>query len=213
MKIEIKNRFTCKILFEFETENNTLKKTVEKSVKEEANLERANLERANLVGANLVGANLEGADLERADLERANLERANLVGADLEEANLERANLERANLVGADLVGANLEGANLVGANLVGANLVGANLVGAKYKDIIIKKLSIFTGLYKYIAMAIISEDNKYYIQLGCYTRQLSDWDNDFWNNPREFPNNGDLDSKYRLMAFEYCKQWIELNK
>jgi uncharacterized protein YjbI with pentapeptide repeats len=154
---------------------------------------------------------------------RANLEKANLVGADLEEANLERANLERANLVGANLVGANLEGANLVGANLERANLeranlekanlVGADLEGAKYKDIIIKKLSIFTGLYKYIAMAIISEDNKYYIQLGCYTRQLSDWDNDFWNNPREFPNNGDLDSKYRLMAFEYCKQWIELNK
>ena len=95
-KIEIKNRWTGSILFEYEKENNSLKNTVEQAVKE-----RANLEGAYLRGADLEGANLEGANLGGADLERANLEGANLGGADLE-----RANLEGAYLRGADLEGA-----------------------------------------------------------------------------------------------------------
>ena len=128
VKIEIKNRFTGKILFEFETENNTILKTLKEAI-------------------------MRGADLR-------------------------------------------------------GAELSGADLRGLK-----IQKTAVFTGLYKYIAMPIITQDNKHYVRLGCYTRLLSDWQNDFWNNSNEFPNNGDLDSKYRLMAFEFCKKWIELNK
>ena len=52
-KIEIKNKWTGSILFEYEKENNTLKDTVEQAVKEGADLERANLEGADLGGANL----------------------------------------------------------------------------------------------------------------------------------------------------------------
>ena len=138
VKIEIKNRFTGKILFEFETENNTILKTLKEAI--------------------MRGAYLSGADLRDADLR--------------------------------------------------GAYLRGAELSGLK-----IQKTAVFTGLYKYIAMPIITQDNKHYVRLGCYTRLVSDWQNDFWNNSSEFPNNGDLDSKYRLMAFEFCKKWIELNK
>ena len=138
VKIEIKNRFTGKILFEFETENNTILKTLKEAI-------------------------MRGADLRGADLR---------------------------------------------GADLSGAYLRGADLSGLK-----IQKTAVFTGLYKYIAMPIITQDNKHYVRLGCYTRLVSDWQNDFWNNSNEFPNNGDLDSKYRLMAFEFCKKWIELNK
>ena len=106
VKFEIKNKWTGSILFEYEKEDNTLKKTVEEAVRVGANLEGANLE-----GANLEGANLGGADLEGANLRGANLVGAHLVGA----------NLEGANLGGADLGGANLEGANLGGAYLEGA--------------------------------------------------------------------------------------------
>ena len=148
VKIEIKNRFTGKILFEFETENNTILKTLKEAI---------------MRGANLRDAYLSGADLRGADLS---------------------------------------------GADLSGADLSGADLSGLK-----IQKTAVFTGLYKYIAMPIITQDNKHYVRLGCYTRLVSDWQNDFWNNSNEFPNNGDLDSKYRLMAFEFCKKWIELNK
>ncbi len=110
IKFEIKNRWTGSILFEYEKEDNTLKYTVEKAVKEKIDLEGANLE-----GANLEEANLEGANLRGANLEEANLEGANLRGANLEEANLEGANLRGANLEEANLEGANLEGANLRG--------------------------------------------------------------------------------------------------
>ena len=126
IKIEIKNRWTGNILFEYLSENNTIKKTVSEAIKSEANLRRANLRganlrRANLCGADLYGADLRGADLCGADLRRANLRRANLCGADLCGADLYGADLRRANLCGANLCGANLCGADLCGANLCGA--------------------------------------------------------------------------------------------
>ena len=122
IKIEIKNRWTGNILFEYLSENNTIKKTVSEAIKSEADLcgadlYGADLRRADLCGADLCGADLCGADLCGADLRRANLRRANLCGADL---------------YGADLRRANLCGANLCGANLCGADLCGANLCGAK---------------------------------------------------------------------------------
>ena len=122
IKIEIKNRWTGNILFEYLSENNTIKKTVSEAIKSEANLRRANLRGADLCGADLRGADLCGANLCGADLRRANLRRANLCGADL----------YGADLCGADLCGANLCGANLCGADLCGADLCGANLCGAK---------------------------------------------------------------------------------
>ena len=132
IKIEIKNRWTGNILFEYLSENNTIKKTVSEAIKSEANLRRANLRGANLRRANLCGADLYGADLRGADLCGADLCGADLCGADLRRANLRRANLCGADLYGADLRRANLCGANLCGANLCGADLCGANLCGAK---------------------------------------------------------------------------------
>ena len=96
IKFKIKNRWTGSILFEYEKEDNTLKKTVEEAVR---------------AGANLTGANLAGAYLEGANLTGANLKGANLTGANLKGANLAGANLTGANLVGAYLKGAYLEGA------------------------------------------------------------------------------------------------------
>ena len=122
-KIEIKNKITGKILFEFETENNSVKKTVMEAVNKRA------------------------------------------------------------------------------------------YLGGVYLRGIKILKTSVFTGLYEYIAMPIISEDNQHYIRLGCYTRLLSEWENDFWNNNSEFPNDGGLKSEYRKLAYETCKKWLELNK
>ena len=56
IKIEIKNRWTGNILFEYLSENNTIKKTVSEAIKSEANLRRANLCGADLCGANLCEA-------------------------------------------------------------------------------------------------------------------------------------------------------------
>ena len=79
-KIQIKSIFG-NVLFEYECEENTIKKTVEKAVKVDASLRNASLRNASLVGASLVGASLDGASLVGASLVGASLRNASLVGA------------------------------------------------------------------------------------------------------------------------------------
>ena len=81
-KIKIESIFG-KLLFEHETEDNTIKKTLEEAVKRGANLGDANLGGANLGGAYLRGASLGDANLGDANLGGANLGGANLGGANL----------------------------------------------------------------------------------------------------------------------------------
>ena len=73
IKIQIKNRYTGSILFEYEQENNTLKDTIEKAIKNSADLRGADLRGAYLRGADLRGADLGDAYLEGADLGDADL--------------------------------------------------------------------------------------------------------------------------------------------
>ena len=108
VKIEIKSWFSGDVLFEYESDNATMKKAVEAAVDDNANLRDANLSGADLSGANLSGADLRDANLRDADLSGADLSGANLSGADLRDANLS----------GADLSGADLRDANLSGADL-----------------------------------------------------------------------------------------------
>ena len=124
-KIQIKD-IDDNVLFEYECEGNTLKRTVEVAVSQNADLDNANLYNANLYNANLYNANLENANLENANLYNANLDNADLYNADLYNANLENANLENANLYNANLENANLENADLYNANLENANLENA---------------------------------------------------------------------------------------
>ncbi len=137
IKLEIKNRFTGKVLFEFETENNTIKET----------LKQALLSGANLRNADLGGADLGGADLRNADGE-----------------------------------------------------------------NIKIEKIVLFDNLYIYQCGVIVSNDGMIYIKLGCFTRLASEWENDFWNNNNEFPNDDSIKSKNRVFAYNVCKMWIENN-
>ena len=102
IKIEIKNRFTCKIIFEFSKENNTIKDTVQEYIKKElengksyADLRYADLRSANLSSANLRSANLSSADLRYSDLRYADLNSSDLSSADLNSANLRYANLDK----------------------------------------------------------------------------------------------------------------------
>ena len=106
IKIEIRNRLTGAVVFEYTKEGNTITETVLEAIRR---------------GADLSDANLSGADLSGADLRCATLSDANLSGANLRCANLCGANLSDADLRGADLRCANLYGANLSGADLCDA--------------------------------------------------------------------------------------------
>ena len=223
--IQIKTIFG-KLLFEFEKENNSIKDTLIEGVKTGAYLAGADLAGADLRGADLAGAYLAGADLRGADLRGAYLTGADLrgaylagaylagaylAGAYLRGADLRGADLAGAYLRGADLTGAYLTGAYLRGADLRGADLAGAYLAGADGESIKIKKAIVFTGLYKYVVIPFISEEDEKYIKMGCFTRKLSEWENDFWNNDNEFPNDNSEKSNLRLFAFETAKRWFNI--
>ena len=138
IKIEIRNRWTGSVVFEYTKEGNTITETVLEAIRRDANLRDANLRGANLCGADLRDANLCDANLRGADLRGANLRDADLRGANLRGANLRDADLRGANLRGANLCDANLRDAILCGADLCGADLCDADLCDANLRDAIL---------------------------------------------------------------------------
>jgi len=161
MKIQIKSRYSDKILFEHNCKKNTLALTVIQACRRGA----------DLTGADLRGAYLRGADLSGAYLRGADLRGAYLTGADLRGADLRDADLRGADLTGADLIGADLRDAYLRGADLRDAYLRGADLRGAKYADFEINKTPILISNLKY---EIIIFDN--HLKLGCELHTHSQW-------------------------------------
>ena len=113
IKIEIRNRWTGSVVFEYTKEGNTITETVLEAIRRGANLSGANLSDANLSDADLSDADLSDADLSDADLSDADLRCADLRCANLRDADLRDANLRDADLRDADLRGADLRGANL----------------------------------------------------------------------------------------------------
>ena len=93
IKIEIRNRWTGSVVFEYTKEGNTITETVLDAIRRDTDL--------------------YGADLCNADLRGSNLRGSNLCGSNLCDANLRDVDLRGANLCGADLYGADLRGANL----------------------------------------------------------------------------------------------------
>ena len=98
-KIQIKTVFE-KIIFEYESENNTIIKTVNEYIMQEL---KKGLRFADLRFADLRNAVLRHADLSFADLRSANLSSADLRYADLSNAVLSYADLRNAGLGSADL--------------------------------------------------------------------------------------------------------------
>ena len=117
-KIEIKSWLSGSLLFEFETEDNSILRTLKEAIRQGAYLQ----------GADLLGAHLQGADLQGVDLQDAYLQDAHLQGADLRGAYLRGAYLRGVHLQGAHLQGADVRGAYLGGVDLTGVDLTGLDL-------------------------------------------------------------------------------------
>jgi len=162
----------------FETDADSLGDAILVALKAKADLRGANLCDADLRGANLSGANLRGANLRGADLRGANLR-------------------------GADLCDADLCDANLCDANLYGANLYGANLCDGK-----IKTARIFSGLYSYVVMSILTQDGTRLVKMGCLTKTLEEWEKIGIrkSNLNEFPDDGSEKCEERVRAFKFAK-------
>lgn len=91
IKIEIRNRWTGSVVFEYTKEGNTITETVLEAIRRGADLRDTDLYGADLCNADLRGANLSDADLCDADLRDADLRGADLRGANLCGANLRDA--------------------------------------------------------------------------------------------------------------------------
>jgi uncharacterized protein YjbI with pentapeptide repeats len=128
VKIEIKNRWTGKVLFEYESEDNTIKKTLLQAIAEGSNLRGSNLSDSNLSDSDLSGSDLSGSDLSGSNLSGSNLRGSNLRGSNLSGSNLSDSNLSGSNLSGSNLSGSNLRGSNLSDSNLRDSNLSDSDL-------------------------------------------------------------------------------------
>ena len=188
---QIINRFTGKVITEGDM---NLRELVLYYVKTEREAGR----RPDLRGSNLSGSNLSDSNLSDSDLSYSDLRGSDLRGSNLRGSNLRDSNLSDSNLSDSDLSGSNLSDSNLSDSNLNGVK---------------IKKSTVFTGLYKYIVMPVIAIDGAEYIRMGCFFRTVAEWQGNFWNNPQEFPNNGDMPSKLRWMAYQTALVWLGLNR
>ena len=213
---QIINRFTGKVITEGDM---NLRELVLYYVKTEREAgRRPDLRGSNLRGSNLSYSDLSYSDLRDSDLSDSNLSYSDLRYSDLRGSNLRGSNLRDSDLRGSDIRGSNLRdsdlrGSNLSGSNLRGSNLSGSNLSGSDLSGVKIKKTAVFTGLYKYIVMPVIAEDGAEYIRMGCFSRTVAEWEANFWNNPSEFPNKGDMPSKLRWMAYQTALVWLGLNR
>ena len=62
---------------------------------------------------------------------------------------------------------------------------------------------------YEYYSEGIIVSDIKY-VRMGCFFRKISDWENNFWNNPNEFPDDGSVKSVGRYNRFLQIKEYLD---
>jgi len=201
--MELRRYLDNKVIITKDTTN--IEELVTSAIKQGANLQGAYLQ-----GTDLRGANLRGANLRKAYLQGANLQGANLQGANLQGTGLQGANLQGANLQGAYLQGAYLQGANLQGAYLQGADLRRAILLSPAKNSIQLEYAMGWTGLYRYWVFICVSTDGDCFIQMGCKWLSLEDWQDDFWNNDEEFPNDNSPKSNTRKLAFDFAVNYAK---
>ena len=170
MKIEIKCRFTGRVLFEHDCENNTIKATVQKAL-----AVKANLSGSDLRNSDLRNSDLNGSDLSYSDLRNSDLRNSDLNGSNLSYSNLIYSDLSYSNLNGSNLSYSNLNGSDLRNSDLNGSDLSYSNLREAKLKDgskITDAKRPVFSlgpiGSEQRMMMAFAT-DSGIKIQTGCF--------------------------------------------
>jgi hypothetical protein len=97
--------------------------------------------------------------------------------------------------------GSRVDGSRVDGSTVLdGSRVDGSTVLNGK----ITRYTAMFAlNLYKYSVAAYINKKNEQIIQLGCCTRKRTEWENDFWNNEKEFPNDDSAKSNARMRAFK----------
>ena len=199
IKIEIKNRYTGSIIFEYTKENNTIKKTVEKAIEEKVNLSYSDLSYSNLRGSDLSYSDLSSSNLRGSDLRGSDLSSSNLIGSDLRGSNLRGSDLSGSNLRDSDLRGSNLRGSDLRGSDLSGSDLSGSNNKEKAYLPIFCRWSHSIRG-------------DK--IKIGCKEKTIEEWEM-FFNSNEEWETKRNTEEFKQIQAtYEACKAYLTfLNK
>ena len=149
MEITIKNT-DGNIIFKYDCEDNTIKKTIKKAVSKNVSLNKADLSDVNLRGIKLYHADLSDANLSGSNLSKTNLAKANFEGANLKNADLQYSILNRTSFIGANrtsFIGADLAGVNFRGSEIRNADFTKANLAKAIFKESDLREAN-FTKAY-----------------------------------------------------------------
>ena len=86
--LQIKNRYTHKVIFEYTCNDNTMKQTVEEAIRQKISLGGADLSYLDLSCMDLSYADLNTTDLSYSNLESTDLSETNLRNCDLDEVYL-----------------------------------------------------------------------------------------------------------------------------
>ena len=165
IKIEIKHWVTGAVLFEYECENNTIAKTVEEAVKNDANLRSADLRSADLRSANL----------RSADLGYANLGSANLGSA----KNADLAIAMTRILPEGDIIGWKKCRDGKVAKLLIPTDAKRSHAFGRKCRAEYAEVLEIYKGGRK-VKSAVSQYDDKFAYKVGDIVKPTTKFDEDF---------------------------------
>ena len=182
-KIQIKS-ISGDVKFEYECEYNSIKKTVEKAIKEICNL--------------------SGCDLSGCDLSGCDLSYSNLSGCDLSGCDLSGCDLSGCNLSGCNIRGSNLRGCNLSGSNLSGCDLSYSDLSGCKNKE------TAYLPLFCRWNFSIKGDK----IVIGCKEKTIEEWDSWFSSTKTYSTERGTENFKQIEAVYLACKAYLQhLNK
>jgi len=165
--MEIKNRFTCEIIYK--DDSKTLKKTVENAILAKVDQRYSNLIGSDLRYSNLIGSNLRWSDLRGSNLSGSNLRWSNLSGSNLSGSNLRYSNLSGSNLSGSNLRWSNLSYCDLSGSNLSGSNLSYSNLSGCIGLDYAQMSFAGFGEKNRLITLVDVNRDDNPIFFCGCF--------------------------------------------
>jgi hypothetical protein len=152
---------------------------------------------------------------ERADLSYSDLRGSNLSYSDLRGSNLSGSNLSYSDLSGSDLRGSNLSGSDLSGSDLSYSDLSYSDLSysdlsysdlrGSKRFGRVLLHHAKWDNLYKYVVEIATCTDGSVIVKMGCKELTLPEWDDNWFNNDNEFPNDGSAKTKHRIAAYQFA--------
>jgi hypothetical protein len=84
-------------------------------------------------------------------------------------------------------------------------------LSNAKRHSKNIAKFAFAHGLYNYSVFAFIFDDGSKIIEMGCNHQSPEEWETNFWNNTREFPDDGSSKTKRRILALKWANDVLKI--